>query len=225
MTEIRVRYTTVEVGDLDVHVRTLRDNQQFEDDGGEAESYGISSALWPIFGVLWASGRALARVMVDYPVDGLRVLEVGCGIGLASLVLNEQGCDITATDRHPRAQEFLNRNTQLNDADDIPFERTGWADEDDALGRFDLIIGSDLLYESTHPQLLADFIERHAEPTCRVILIDPGRGRAGRFTRHMAAHGYAYEHRRASVGDDPAAPYKGRVLEYSRTGGEVMKAG
>jgi len=44
MTAPRVRYQTIEFGDVDIHVRTLRDTLQFEDVDGEAEALGISSA-------------------------------------------------------------------------------------------------------------------------------------------------------------------------------------
>ena len=176
MTAPRVRYQTIEFGDVDIHVRTLRDTLQFEDVDGEAEALGISSASWPIFGVVWASGRALANLMATYEIAGRRVLEVGCGIGLASLVLNQRAENITATDYHPEAAAFLAANVALNGGKAIPFVRTGWLDASDELGLFDLIIGSDLLYETEHIGLLSAFINRHAQPTCEVIIVDPGRG-------------------------------------------------
>ena len=40
--------------------------------------------------------------MFEFEIAGKRILEVGCGIGLASLVLNHRPGDITATDHHPQ---------------------------------------------------------------------------------------------------------------------------
>ena len=104
MATLRYRYHTYEFGKHDVHVRTLRDKQQFNDDDGAAEAVGISSAAWPIFGVVWDGGHALARFMADFDVTGLRVLEVGCGIGLTSLLLNERrpsvACSFGNSDMH-----------------------------------------------------------------------------------------------------------------------------
>ncbi|MDE8603082.1 hypothetical protein M3I01_009105 [Marinomonas sp. RSW2] len=51
--------------------------------------------------------------MFKHEVKGLKILEVGCGIELASLVLNHRLADITATDYHPEAGNFLNENTLL----------------------------------------------------------------------------------------------------------------
>ncbi len=214
---MNLSFETVSFGDFDVRVRTLRDVQQFRDDQGEAAALGISSASWPIFGVVWASGRALAQLMVDYNVAGRRVLEVGCGIGLASLVLNHRGADITATDYHPEAGRFLAANVELNGGRPIPFLRADWSDETpSALGTFDLVIGSDILYEDEHATLLAGFIDRHARRACEVIIVDSGRGYAGRFSKRMVALGYVYTHERASTVRSEGAPYRGKIMRFSR---------
>ncbi len=201
---------------MDIHVCTLRDKQEFQDDDGAAETLGISSASWPLFGVVWTSGQVLARLMLDYEVDGRRVLEVGCGIGLASLVLSRRGVDITATDYHPSAGEFLNKNAALNDTKAIPFVRIGWDDPDDGLGTFDLIIGSDILYERDHIESLSNFIDRHARPKCEVIVVDPGRGQHAQFSKKMIELGYAHSQHKPEGMGDLEVPFKGQVLRYLR---------
>ena len=52
LTTVRVRYQTIEIGNTDIHVCTLRDNQQFSDPDDEALNLGICSASWPMFGVI-----------------------------------------------------------------------------------------------------------------------------------------------------------------------------
>ncbi len=91
MTEVRLKYQTLEFKTLDIHLRSLRDKQEFYDPLGEAESMGISSAQWSLFGVLWPSEHVLARAVEELDIQGKRVLEVGCGIGLASLLLKARG--------------------------------------------------------------------------------------------------------------------------------------
>lgn len=216
MTALRLRYHTIEFGELDIHVRTLRDNQQYSDPQGIAENLGISSAAWPLFGIVWASSEVLAHLMVDFDIGEKRILEVGCGIGLASLVLNHRAADITATDHHPEAGNFLRRNVSLNDGAAIPFVRTGWSDRDSGLGEFDLIIGSDLLYEAGHVDLLAGFIDQHAKPACEVIIVDPGRGHHARFSKRMAARGYAHSQCQPDTSHYQAKPFQGQVIRYSR---------
>ena len=213
MTPIRVRYETIELGPFDIHVRILRDNQQFsDDDGGGAERAGISSAQWPLFGLLWASGRLLAERMAIEPLAGLRILEIGCGIGLTSLVLNQRTLDITATDRHPQAGHFLARNAALNDDPPIPFVQAGWDEACARLGLFDLVLGSDLLYESQQILELASFIAAHCRPSARVVIVDPGRGNLGRFARELQAHVFLDQTREQVDTED----FQGQILTARR---------
>ncbi len=218
MSSVRVRYTTLEIGDMDIHIRTLRDALQFEDINGEAQKLGISSATWPLFGVVWPASQVLARLMLDYHVDGKRVLEVGCGIALASLILNQRLADITATDYHPEAEGFLVHNVKLNHGKKIPFVRTGWADLDDDLGKFDLIIGSDILYEVEHVNLLSAFINRHARSHCHVIIVDPRRGHHAKFSKKMAGLGYACSKEKINHTNCPGKSVICQVLTFSRQG-------
>ncbi len=213
---MRVRYCTLEFPDFDLHVRSLRDTQEFDDVGGEAAALGISSATWSTFGVLWDSGRVLAGVMTDVDIAGLRILEVGCGLGLPSLVLNHRQADITATDLHPSAGRFLARNAALNDDEPIPFVRTGWTDDDHGLGLFDLIIGADVLYEAPHVRMLSDFVHEHLAPGGQVVLVDPGRKLHARFSRRMVELGYAHEQRRVPSDESEHAVAGTRVLTYDR---------
>jgi len=214
---LRVRYQTLEFDGVDIHVRTLRDNQEFSDDDGIAEGLGISSATWPLFGIIWPSGEVLAHLMSDFHIEGKRILEVGCGIALSSLVLNHRHADITATDYHPEAGNFLQENTELNHDADIPYLRTGWEDHNVSLGEFDLIIGSDLLYERGHAEMLSEFINNHAKPHCEVILVDPGRGHHARFSKQMVSLGYSHNQSRPENIDYLKKPLpKGQILRYQR---------
>lgn len=216
MVSLRLRYQTLEFGETDIHVRTLRDKQQYADGNAIAAKLGISSAAWPLFGVIWAAGEVLARVMSDYEIKDRRILEVGCGIGLASLVLNHRLADITATDHHPEAEAFLAENVRLNNGPPIPFIRTGWTDEESDLGRFDLIIGSDLLYEQNHVHELAAFIHQHASQRCEVIIVDPGRGHGRRFCRTMAKTGFSGLPDLAIDADTLLQPFKGTIMHFIR---------
>ena len=216
MATLRVRYQTIEFGTTDIHIRSLRDNQEFSDDEGAAEDLGISSASWPLFGVVWPSGEVLAQLMVDYAIGEKRILEVGCGIALASLVLNHRQANITATDYHPEVEGFLIENTELNHDKTIPFIRTGWNDPISNLGLFDVIIGSDLLYESEHVDLLSEFINQHAAPHCDIILVDPGRGHHAKFSKKMIALGYSHNQQKPQLDIKTSHIFNGQILTYSR---------
>jgi ETFB lysine methyltransferase len=213
---LRFRDRTLEIGGTDIHVRTLRDNQQFSDPDGIAEALGVSPATWPLFGLIWESSEILARLMVAFDVTGKRILEVGCGIGLASLLLNSRLANITATDQHPDAHSFLAWNVGLNHGEPIPFVRTGWEDEVSMLGTFDLIIGSDLLYQPDHPAALSCFIDRHAKPACQVIITDPARGHASRFSKAMVHYGFVQNDLPIADFQVPDHTYSGHIRNYVR---------
>ncbi len=216
MANIRLCYQTLEFGEIDIHLCTLRDRQQFDDPAGIAERLGISPSSWPIFGVVWPSSLALASFMDVYNTGSKRILEVGCGMALPSLLLNSKSADITSTDCHPEAGAFLVRNTAINNGTVIAFERTGWGDKNDQLGLFDLIIGSDLLYEDEHTELLADFINAHSRPSCEVILVDPGRGRKTKMANALEKFGYTCTYQKILQRAAPAAEYKGHILKFVR---------
>lgn len=214
--DYQVKFETLSLGGIDYNIRSLLDRQQFFDPEGLAERLGISSASWPLFGMVWPSARILAGIAQTLPIVGKRVLEIGCGLGLASLVMRRRGADITASDRHPLAAAFLAENQRLNRLPGIGFRTGSWSEADPTLGAFDLIVGSDVLYERDLPGMLSGFIDRHSSPTVEIIIVDPDRGNRPAFNRHMVGLGYRLEETRVTSHQESGEPYKGRILSYRR---------
>lgn len=219
-----------------LEIRSLLDRQQFHDPRGHAERLGISSASWPLFGLLWPSGIELAARLALRPVTpGERILELGCGLALASLVGHRRGADVTASDRHPLAASFLAANVKLNHLGPLRYRHGHWdvasaastrtgtgagPGRFEVRGSFDLIIGSDLLYESDSRGVLAAAIARHASPTAEVWIVDPDRAHRAPFHRRMAAEAFTLREEllgRPATSDGPA--FKGRLLVYRRDPG------
>ncbi|WP_083686251.1 class I SAM-dependent methyltransferase [Rhodoferax koreense] len=207
---------TVRGSGADLQMRSLLDRQQYFDPLGEAERAGISSAAWPLFGLLWPSGRMLAHVMQSFDLEGKHILELGCGLGLASLVVHRRGGDITASDNHPLAGEFMRQNLLLNLLPVMKYQTADWSLPSPPLERFDLIIGSDVLYDRGQPEALSQFIERHASPTAEVLIVDPDRGNRASFTRKMGVLGYSHVQTRLTQLPGEGGAYKGRLLSYRR---------
>jgi predicted nicotinamide N-methyase len=199
----------------DVRLRSLLDRLQYHDPDGDAERAGISPASWPIFGLLWPSSQALAGIMGGYDFAGKRVLEVGCGLALASLVAHRRGADITASDCHPLAGPFLIENLRLNGLASMKYEVGDWAQTNPALGLFDVIIGSDVLYDRGQPEILSQFISRHSQAQVEVLIMDPDRGNQPVFSRKMGVLGYVHTVKRIIALPD-GSRYKGRLHTYSR---------
>jgi predicted nicotinamide N-methyase len=211
-----VKFESFVIGGADYIIRSLQDRQQFHDPAGTAEAMGISSATWSLFGTVWPSGLILADIMSTYDIAGIKILEVGCGLGIASLIANARGASHTASDYHPLADEFLQENNRLNELPSQHFERCDWAEALPEVGLFDLIIGSDLLYEPDHPALLSRFIDLHSSPSVKVIIIDPGRRQQGQFTRRMEGLGYAASFTQATELQTHDRNFTGKILHYNR---------
>lgn len=211
-----VKTSTVKVGDYAYKIRSLSDKQQYADPQGLAELAGISSASWSLFGQLWPAGQVLANAMSVIPIAGRRILEIGCGLGLSSLVLQRRCADITASDHHPLAASFLEHNADINSIKRLSYVDLSWNKPHVSLGMFDLIIGSDILYERDHAQMLSELILRHAKPSSEIITTDPGRGVSAAFSRAMLAQGFRIEEIRCKFNETDQSPYRGRLISYLR---------
>jgi predicted nicotinamide N-methyase len=213
-----VETVSFHIGDSDFRIRSLLNKQQFSDPDGSAERAGVSPASWPLFGVLWPAGLALAEAMSRFPVEGKNILELGCGIGLSSLVLARRGARITACDHHPLAEDFLRQNAELNGLPPISFLNAAWLGPNPLLGHYDLIIGSDLLYERDHAVLLAGFIAHHANPAAEVLIADPGRGYASPFSALLAAQGYVRTAQPLPMAESVGMPAsRGQLFSFVRS--------
>lgn len=212
-----VRWQQIAVaGGADLHVRSLLDRQQYCDPLGLAEAAGISPACWPMFGQIWPSAQKLADLMQGWDLQSKRVLEIGCGLGLASMVIHRRLGDVTASDCHPLAQEFLQANLLLNHLPDLNYCTGNWGRANPELGEFDLIIGSDVLYERDHPAQLAQFILLHAAQQAEVLIIDPNRCNRSAFNRCMALAGFALTETMLDSPLQDGSLYRGRLLHYRR---------
>ena len=212
----QVKTETIAVGGVATVIRSLLDRQQFADPLGVAQRIGISSASWPLFGLVWPSALVLAAHMEEVPLGLRRVLEIGCGLALASLVVHRRDGLITATDHHPLTETFLLENLRLNAMAPLPYQRGDWARPNPLLGRFDLIVGSDVLYDRGQPDQLCAFIELHAHASVEVVIVDPDRGNRPAFNRGMHGLGFARTERAVRTLPGSGLPYKGRVLSYRR---------
>ena len=142
----------------------------------------------PYWAELWPSALALAEVLAA--AAPARMLELGCGLGVPSLVAALGGARVLATDWSPDAVELLPRNAARVGAE-VEVARFAWTADPGALGRWPLVVGADVLYERRNaPQLLALLPEVVAEGG-EAWIADPGRAAAPDFFAAARADGWA----------------------------------
>src|SRR5690554_2624098 len=112
--DIKTRKLSFAIGSFQGRLRALRDRIQYSDPDGEARRAGICSASWSLFGQLWPASRALAQAVKHIDIANRRIIELGCGLALPSLLLKSRGADVTASDHHPLSERFLDYNAVLN---------------------------------------------------------------------------------------------------------------
>lgn len=215
MTDFELKRQAYLIDEVSYIIESLKDNNQYDANDGAA-ALGINSATWPLFGQVWPTSVVMAMNIYKLDLAGKRVLEIGCGIGLCSIVLHNMGVDITASDYHPRAREFLDRNVFGNGLSPIKYQTGNWEKENPRLGKFDLVIGSDILYQPDHARLVSRFIDRHSSDDVEVVIGDPGRVNRAKFTSNMVDLGYLHQFEKFDQQMQDGKRCKGRISHYQR---------
>jgi predicted nicotinamide N-methyase len=127
----------------------------------------------PYWAEVWPSGVALARLVASRKLRGTRVVELGCGLALPSIVAALQGASVLATDWSPDALLFAQRNAARNHAA-LETALVAWsrADELVARGPWQLVLAADVLYERRNVEPLLELLPWLGS---EVLLADPGR--------------------------------------------------
>lgn len=178
---------------LNFEITTLRDLDESIDIlcnhfGEEDQDQSLKEEYCPYFGVLWEAGIGLSQFILPMNLADKRILEIGCGLALPSFVAANNGAHIIATDFHVDVPLFLQANQNQNK---VFFEYSvmNWRDEvertKNSLGLFDIVLGSDILYESQHPMEVAKALIALLKPGGKIILADPGRAYIQKFITSM----------------------------------------
>jgi predicted nicotinamide N-methyase len=136
----------------------------------------------PYWAELWPSGVALARAVAARALRGRRVVELGCGLGLPSIAAALAGGRVLATDWSEQAVDRAADNARRNGAA-IDTLVSSWAAPEPlvARGPWDLVLASDVLYESRDVEPLLAILPRLLAPKGEAWIAEPGRPPARRF--------------------------------------------
>lgn len=143
----------------------------------------------PYWADLWPSSFVLARHVASLRGDGRRLLELGCGVGLASVAAARAGFLVTSTDYYDDAIAFACVNVARNGVPEPSVRMVDWRNLPEDLGVFDLVIASDVLYEARYPGLIAEVLARTLAKDGEGLIADPGRVAAPDFPVQCDARG------------------------------------
>jgi predicted nicotinamide N-methyase len=142
----------VSIGQVELRLRRPAEPEALLDD----EAFANDEFL-PYWAELWPAGLALARALPT-ELRGVRTVELGCGLGVPSLVAAARGARVTAVDWAAEAIDLLRENAERNR---LPL-RAVHADWRRFEGQYDLALAADVLYEARNVEPLAELLPRLA---------------------------------------------------------------
>jgi predicted nicotinamide N-methyase len=136
----------------------------------------------PYWASVWPSARVLAQVVCDRPLAGVRVVELGCGLGVPSIAAALEGAQVLATDWASDAIELVGINAARNGAS-LEAARLDWSAPAPLAesAPWPLVIAADVLYERRNVELLLRLLPRLLGHRGEMLLADPARPVADRF--------------------------------------------
>ena len=147
----------------------------------------------PYWTYLWPSAIGLARYLDLSPgFERQRILEIGCGFGLAGIVACQKGSVVLFTDYERDPLNFARYNALQNRcADQAFFVQMDW-NSSCLKGRFSRILASDVIYEDTHWNPIIALLQRHLLPDGEAIFSEPNRTSASGFLERISCSGFTY---------------------------------
>jgi predicted nicotinamide N-methyase len=124
----------------------------------------------PYWAELWPSGVALAARIARDPtiVQGRRVLELGCGLGVTAIAALRAGADLLVSDYSPEALALCSLNGLEQTGTQPRTLRVNWRDPGprlhDSGNGFPVVLAADVLYEGRDVDPLLALTEQVVAP-------------------------------------------------------------
>ncbi len=162
------------------------------DDLISEDDYVMDERL-PYWADLWPSARILADEVALMRLAGQRVLELGCGLGVVAIGAAMAGADVTATDYYDDALLFTALNVAEATGKTIATRMVDWSAMPADLGKFDVVLASDVMYEPRYAAMVAGAIAATLVRGGEAIVADPGRIAMPDFREELTSRGLSSE--------------------------------
>ena len=136
---------------------------------------------FPLWAKLWKASWILADFLAQRKVNPAeRLLEIGGGLGLVSIVGFACGHRVTMTEYNPHALQFAKANAHLNNCAQLPVVSLDWY-QPNLTGSFDTILASEVIYKSQDFAPLLNLFQSYLAPSGEIILVSEMRKTSGEF--------------------------------------------
>ncbi len=125
---------------------------------------------FPLWAKIWRASWVLSAYLADMAVDvNKRLLEIGGGVGLVSIVAATFGHQITMSEYNPDALDFARTNAHINDCPDLPIIKLDW-DRPQLKTQFDQMVASEITYKEKDFAPLIQLFRSYLKPGGDIIL-------------------------------------------------------
>ena len=125
---------------------------------------------FPLWAKIWPASWVLADYLAELPVAAEKnFLEVGGGVGLASIVAASFGHRITMTENNPDALQFARANALLNECPQLDIQALDW-NKPRLTGLWDYIVASEVSYREEDIQALVVLFKNNLKTSGEVLL-------------------------------------------------------
>jgi predicted nicotinamide N-methyase len=158
------------------------------DAGVVQESYKDGKISFPYWSKVWPAALALAEFLILYPewTKERKVLELGAGLGLPSIVAAANAFSVLCTDKEPEAIEMAQRSAEYKRLNNFQTAVMDW-NTVAADGKADVILLSDVNYEPSSFAGLQNLVEQFLQQGYTLLLSTPQRLVAKAFIEPLVA--------------------------------------
>ncbi|RMF59553.1 MAG: methyltransferase domain-containing protein [Calditrichaeota bacterium] len=161
-------------------------------DVDELLEQAIISGSEPYWYDIWESALGLANCVFEENLEGKRVLDLGCGVGLTGVVAALKGGEVWMNDVEPDALRLAELNWILNLQQEARLLNMDWRTAN-VNEQFEVLIASDVLYDPDLFSPLMKVFQKLLTPTGNILLSEPNRPVALPFFRSLEEHGFKFQ--------------------------------
>jgi predicted nicotinamide N-methyase len=167
-----VEVVPLRIGDKTLKILQFRDFEEHIDQVVESGTEGAIEL--PFWAKIWEATFLLALFMGRQPVVmGQRILEIGAGLGVVGIYSALCGHHVTITDHNDDALLFAQANVLLNGCSHVEVRKLDWRFPD-LPHAYDLIVGSEVVYDRASYPALVEFLREALAPTGVIFLSKNG---------------------------------------------------